>query len=217
MLRWSNLVAAAFASYPTGPSYGMEAGGCASLPGSRWTAGVVSQWREGQSSRPPVSNDEQRSWHGEQMKLYLDMADSRDEGANKYDEYAYVEDTYLELVFDVNIVSTGATFNPFYPIQLEQSFTKWDGSISNQGLWYAEGCCTLHIETDDKESGRDLTEGSEGNSYMEWQWTNHPGTHFTFADHLIDVRMCRHPSTTANGYDTWFNGPSSVISHLQFG
>ena len=63
---------------------------------------------------------------------------------------------------------------------------------------------------DDKEVGRDLLDGSISNDYIEWQWTNHPGTWFSFSDHLIEVWMCRHPPTTANGHDTWFNGAASI-------
>ena len=55
-----------------------------------------------------------------------------------------------------------------------------------------------------------MLDGSISNDYIEWQWTNHPGTWFSFSDHLIEVWMCRHPPTTPNGYDTWFNGPSSI-------
>ena len=87
------------------------------------------------------------------MLILIDF--QRDEGATKYDDFAYVDDTYFELVFDVNLHNLGATFNPFYPVQLGQTFTKADGTTATQGLWYStQGCCTLHIEVDDKEQGK---------------------------------------------------------------
>ena len=117
------------ATFPNGPSYGMDNGGCVKVPDSRWSSHVISQWRDADdlSGEKP-----QRSWHAEQMKVYLDTADEANEGATKYDELSITEDTYLELVFDTNIVNSGATFNPFYPIQLGNTYTKWDGSQTNQ-------------------------------------------------------------------------------------
>ena len=40
------------------------------LPPSRWQSGVVSQWRNADAARPSP-----KSWHAEQMKLYVDTAD----------------------------------------------------------------------------------------------------------------------------------------------
>ena len=164
LAKLSSLIAGTLAVYPTGPTdYGWN-GGCMTLPASRWQAGVVSQWRNADRGRP-----NRNSWHAEQMKLYLDLHDEAlltnldslinsflqaNEGATKYDDFAYVDDTYFELVFDVNLFNLGATFNPFYPVQLDQTFTKADGTTATQGLWYStEGCCTLHVEVDDKEQG----------------------------------------------------------------
>ena len=66
--KLSCLVASTLAVYPTGPTdYGWN-GGCMTLPADRWSTGVVSQWRN--ANRP-----NSKSWHGEQMKIYLDMHD----------------------------------------------------------------------------------------------------------------------------------------------
>lgn len=70
LVKLSSLIAGTLAVYPTGPTdYGWN-GGCMTLPASRWQAGVVSQWRNADTARPNP-----KSWHAEQMKLYLDLHD----------------------------------------------------------------------------------------------------------------------------------------------
>ena len=70
LAKLSSLIAGTLAVYPTGPTdYGWN-GGCMTLPASRWQAGVVSQWRNADTARPNP-----KSWHAEQMKLYLDLHD----------------------------------------------------------------------------------------------------------------------------------------------
>ena len=70
LAKLSSLIASTLAVYPTGPTdYGWN-GGCMTLPPSRWQSGVVSQWRNADAARPSP-----KSWHAEQMKLYVDTAD----------------------------------------------------------------------------------------------------------------------------------------------